>query len=243
MPVFSNSYQITRNGIDLQITPSGLKEFADLFIRDAKIIERCSEQFVLDLYVSGLNPAVVIEEIQALERRDKQSRTKPESKFTRPPLKGIWHKHFFSSHFLPQNMLLAYDNGRIDRKIEQVLAKYEGMERTVENCRAVAREVTQGSSDLYNHRRDQNRLTGEWIVFIKHENLNYYMCIDLHISDDQNIYDKVILACEKDFPELKKVVENYAEGEPKLAYHVNENKVTITEYSSNGDTTSKTYSF
>ncbi|EGR0143991.1 hypothetical protein ACI1G1_003448 [Vibrio cholerae] len=214
MPVFSDSYQVTHNGVDLQITPSDLKEFADVFIRDANVIERCSERFVLDLYVyantSGLNPAIVIEEVQALESSDKQSKTKPELMFTRQPLKGLWHKHFFSRHFLAQNMLLAHGNGRIDRKIEQVFAKYEGIEGTVDNFRALVREVRQGSSDLYKDRQDQSRLTGEWIVFIKHEGLNYYICIDFHLSGDQNIYNKVLLACEKDFPELKQVVENYA---------------------------------
>ncbi|PMG96788.1 hypothetical protein [Vibrio lentus] len=214
MPVFSDSYQVTNNGVDLQITSSDLKGFADFFIPDANVRERCSERFILDLYVyantSGLNPAVVIEEIQALESADKQSRTKPESMFTRKPLKGLWHKHFFSSHFLAQNMLLAHGNGRIDREIEQVLAKYEGMERTVENCMAVAREVSQSSSGLFHDRQNNNRLTGEWIVFIKHESKNYYVCIDFHLNDDENVYGKVLLACEKDFPELKQVVENYA---------------------------------
>ena len=214
MPVFSNSYQVTHNGVDLKITSSDLEEFFGLFIRYENIIDRCSEQFFLDLYVyaktSGLNPEVVMEEVQTLERPDKQSKTKPEIMFTRRPLKGLWHKHFFSSHFFAQNILLAHGNGRFDRKMEQVFANNEGMEATVENCMAVVREVKQGSSDLYNHRRDQNRLTGEWIVFIKHEGLNYYMCIDVHLNDgDQNIYDKVLLACEKDFPELRPVVENY----------------------------------
>ncbi|MPX98030.1 hypothetical protein EHW61_15455 [Salinivibrio sp. VYel6] len=214
MPVFSNSYKVTHNGVDLQISSNDLKGFANSFITDANVIGRCSERFILDLYVyantSGLNPTVVIEEIQALESPEKQSRTKTESMFQRQPLKGLWHKHFFSSHFLPQNMLLAHGNGRIDKKIEQVFSKYQGMEDTEENYRAITREIRQESSDLYNHRQGQNRLTGEWIVFVKHKSQNYYMCIDSHANDDQNVYDKVILACEKDFPALKQVVENYS---------------------------------
>lgn len=214
MSRFKNSYLIDHKGKCFTVTSSDLDSFSRAFVTDEKVRSRCSERFLLDLYVyaetDGLNPAVVIEEITNLDANSEQSRTKPASVFSRLPLKGLWHKHFFSSHFIAKNMQIANGKGNIEAIVEQVFKNYEGMDKTVDNCFAVAKEIAAGNQRLFDNRAGNDQLTGEWIVFAKVDNLNYYLCLEFHGSDDQTIYDKVIAACKNDFEELVPIIESYA---------------------------------
>lgn len=214
MPIFNKSYKITHKGVDLHIGSDDLEAFAKIYFRGLPVLERCTEKFIFDLYVyahtSGLNPLVVLDEIRSLENPNVFTRTKPATMFTRLPLKGIWHKHFYSSHFLVQNMQIAQSGGRLENAIGQVLKKHEDIESTDENWKVVAKEISQETMGLFHQRKERSCLTGEWIVYIKHESNNYYMCINFHANDDVSIYDDVLISCQQDFPHLIEIVKNYA---------------------------------
>jgi len=211
---FTNTYQIEHSNEVITVTPADLEAFSVLSIRDENIRVRCSERFLLDLYVyaktAGLNPSMIFEELRALECTVTESRTKQEAKFSRLPLKGLWHKHFFSSHFIPKNMQIANSRGSLESVIEKEFGKYEGLDNTVENCKALARGIVLGNQELFENRAERNQLTGEWIVFAKINAENYYMCIELHETDDHIIYEKVIKACKENFEHLVPVIESYA---------------------------------
>jgi hypothetical protein len=70
--------------------------------------------------------------------------------------------------------------------------------------------ITQEMIDELTHRvihepvetRDaQKKLTGEWIVYLRHEGKNYYLCCNTHEAGDQFIYDRME-NCVRDFPDL-----------------------------------------
>jgi hypothetical protein len=214
MAKFENTHQIEYNGKVITILPNQLEAFSNRFINDSDILNKCSERFLLDLYVlsneGGFNPGMIVEELIALESQDKQSQMKSEIQFSRLPLKGLWHTHFFSSRFIAKNMLIANSRGKIDSVIKSVLKKYDGVDRTVENCSKIAREICLGNQGLFDKRSDNNQLTGEWIVYAKVHSKNYYMCIDCHSTADQIIYNKVIKACKADFESILSEVESYA---------------------------------
>ncbi|MBF4485597.1 hypothetical protein [Flavobacterium sp. CSZ] len=46
------------------------------------------------------------------------------------------------------------------------------------------------------------KLTGEWLIYKRHNNINYYFCLAKHNEGDQEIYDNKILKCFQEFPEL-----------------------------------------
>lgn len=46
------------------------------------------------------------------------------------------------------------------------------------------------------------KLTGEWLIYKRHNNINYYLCLAKHNEGDQEIYDNKILQCFQEFPEL-----------------------------------------
>ena len=51
-----------------------------------------------------------------------------------------------------------------------------------------------------------NKLTGEWIVFAKHQGQNYYLCLTNHESGDENIAQSIKSACVPQFSFLNTYV-------------------------------------
>ncbi|HDM8245867.1 TPA: hypothetical protein P0E24_005067 [Vibrio campbellii] len=168
----------------------------------------------MDLYVhayaSDINPESILCELRALENNDFASKTKPATQFRRLPLKGLWHKHFYTAQFMPQNRLNAHRGGRLESEITRVFNEFDEskFDSKLEAYKAISLEIALASERLGNEREDENLLTGEWIVFAKHESKNYYFCVAPHHSDEK-IYAQVIKSCGMDFPNLTEVIENY----------------------------------
>ncbi len=51
-------------------------------------------------------------------------------------------------------------------------------------------------------RKNQGKLTGEWIVFAKHGSQNYYLTLDIHTAGDQKIHDEIRSMAYVEFPFL-----------------------------------------
>lgn len=45
-------------------------------------------------------------------------------------------------------------------------------------------------------------LRGEWIVFKKHKGKKYYLCLASHYEDDKTIFERKLMKCLTEFPEL-----------------------------------------
>lgn len=193
--------------------PSGVREvghdelsdFANLVGLTKNINGRFSWQFAMDLFalleVEGIDPAYIVTEIRHLEEGT-QSRTKPEEEFKHPPLRGLWHKHFFSARFLPAN--IAIEHGK--KGVAKILASKNLSVQTEEDARLlsieIAREIVTGA---FEQRSERQALTGEWIVFAKHDGQNYYLraCKHSDPSNDQKLYNEIEQACFRQFPFLK----------------------------------------
>lgn len=52
-------------------------------------------------------------------------------------------------------------------------------------------------------REAAGKLTGEWIIYVKHAGKNHYLCISGHDTPDQVIYDRIGEHAAKDFPDVK----------------------------------------
>lgn len=131
------------------------------------------------------------------------------SEFKHPPLKGLFKAHFFDEHFLMRNLInhwgLQFDNRskfesmylRVKEEEENNPSKHSWQGRLVH-------EFVIGG---YEDRARQSKLTGEWIIFAKHNNQNYYLCISTHTkshTEDHNIYNFLTLLCEHEYPFLLK---------------------------------------
>lgn len=189
----------------LILTDQQLSEFSDRLGLCDDLRQRISELFLLDLFVYewefGVEPFEVIAEIRNLEKGDGNTKTKPATEFKHPPLAGLWHKHFFSAHFLVQNMCNALNRGTLAVLVEQVFNPGEPT-ITQEMCRELSHRMTHEPVEA---RARKKMLTGEWIVFAKHGCRNYYLCLSRHEAEDQLIADRIKENCVREFPFIKTI--------------------------------------
>lgn len=153
------------------------------------------------MYVTefGVSPHDVIEELQNLENGDGNTETKLATEFRRPPLASLWHKHFFSHHFLITNIQNALKGGKLDRLVNDVMNPSKSTIITKEMISELAHRVTH---EPVEERANNQKLTGEWIVFAKEGGKNYYLCLNTHNAGDQQIADRIKNNCIREFPFL-----------------------------------------
>jgi hypothetical protein len=201
------SYTFTFNvhvGSDTRtITQDELGEYAQWVGLDRVAPDRYSWLFVLDLLlneqVNGVDPFGVVDEIKALEAGESRLGTKPASEFTHEPLRGLWHKHYFSAHFVGKNIQNHFAGRRLDRFIRKIFDPAKSPIVT----REMIEEFAHGfAHEPLEHRAEAERLTGEWIIFAKHEEQNYYLCLATHTSGDEAIFARIASACFRQFPFL-----------------------------------------
>ena len=66
----------------------------------------------------------------------------------------------------------------------------------------VSRNLASAVVGLYAERSRDQRLTGEWIVYARHEGRNYYLCLARHDEEDATIFDRIKNGCVDEFPFL-----------------------------------------
>ena len=190
------------------ITEENLAEYAQYIGLDRIASGRCSWLFLMNLFlfdkINGIDPKLVVDEIEVLEGQKSGIGTKPATQFKKDPLKGLWHKHFFSAHFVPRNLRNQLGKDGIKNLVEDVLDPAKSPVVTVDMVNELSRRVVIESLEK---REEQDKLTGEWIIFTKYEDKNYYLCISTHKEGDQAIYDQIKSICFQQFPFLEKCSE------------------------------------
>lgn len=185
------------------VTSDDLKGYAKAIHLDLYAAGRYSSLFVLNLLsyerLYGINPFQVVDEIRTLEDSARVTRTKPASQFTRDPLKGLWHKHFFCSRFMAHNMMNHLSGGKLEKLVNEVLDPNKSPVVTEGMIRELSHRVT---VEAFEERASDGNLTGEWIVFAKHEEKNYYLCLATHHTGDESIFNSIRAACWPQFPFL-----------------------------------------
>lgn len=130
------------------------------------------------------------------------------SQFGQLPLKGFYKAHFFDARFLVKNLINHWglefkDSPKFNSLFARVIEEEEKSPSKFGWQGRLAHEMTVVG---YEERAKKNKRTGEWIIFAKHNNLNYYLCISRHSSpnskEDQEIYDFLKLLCEHKYPFL-----------------------------------------
>jgi mRNA-degrading endonuclease YafQ of YafQ-DinJ toxin-antitoxin module len=199
----SRIYTVSLKDSEVKVTDEQLSAFSSMYSISKKIRSRISELLWLDLYIYdqefGVSPDDVLREIKNLESSEADPQTKHASQFSHKPLKGLWHKHFFSAHFVPHNISNALKGGVLQKLVNEELDPSKSP------------TITKGMIDDLSHRiihepierrANDNKLTGEWIVFAKHNQNNYYLCCNTHDAGDQMIFDRINTHCQRDFPFL-----------------------------------------
>jgi hypothetical protein len=145
----------------------------------------------------------VIQELEGIGRGCKQR----VDQFKHLPLKGFWKAHFFDARFIPRNLMnhwgLGIENSPKFNALCATIAAEEEKFPSKGGWQArLAYAMTIGA---YEERASKHGLTGEWLIFSKHNDQNYYLCISRHTSkeEDQHVYNSLQTICEREYPFLK----------------------------------------
>lgn len=153
------------------------------------------------------DPSAVLLELDRLEGHSRGISTKNEAPFRKNgPLARVWHKHFFSARHLLKNLNIRWNasgggNGALDQIINEVASEHgEDPERW--QARLAHRLVVEAFED----RAGAQRLTGDWIIYGKHEGSNYYLDLATHEEaqayGDEKLLDKLRAGSAAEFPFL-----------------------------------------
>lgn len=142
---------------------------------------RISLALALRLVGHPADRSAVVSEIDSLEGVRPPTRAKPAQQFKHAPLAPLWHKHFFSPRHLFRNIGERWNlaRGRGNRDLDAVLseiatdygtdpAMWPGM---------LAHRLNVGGLE---ERAQAQRLTGDWIIFAKYHDQNFYLDLATH---------------------------------------------------------------
>ena len=187
--------------------------FSHDFSLDEDLYNRISILFWLKLYIfvrtRTMDVFPIIDEVKSLENishfsmsgQEYNSVTKDSGQFKHPPLRGLWHKHFFTAQFLAQNILKAHaKKGAGKRRMEKFFTEHEGAEIDQTILGLLADEMTTGA---FKDTLDQKKLTGEWVVFSHNSGKNYYLTCSFHNRDHWLDYEEIKQFCVPEFPHLR----------------------------------------
>ena len=186
------------------ISSEELTRFEQLLHLDKIAPGRCSQLLIAELMLwnefYGHEPFQVTDQIKALENTDSTSTTKPPTEFRRKPLKGLWHKHFFDAHFVGHNLSNEWKAGKkLENMIKEVFESAESEVITEDMMSEVSHRLIQGAMES---RDEEKRLTGEWIVFDKHDDGNRYLCLARHADGDEAIHAKLKALVFPEYPDM-----------------------------------------
>ena len=192
------------DGTEIHALESTLTEFAADVGLDSIAPGRYSKLFAFKLWlyahIEGIEIPFILEELKALEGLpDKTIATKPATLFTRLPLKGLWHKHFFSARFVGHNIATHMLGKRLEEAVRSIFDPARSPTVTREMVEELAHAVSHGALE---ERESQGRLTGEWIVFAQHQGQNYYLTLATHTTEDQKTFDEIVSMAYAEFPFL-----------------------------------------
>lgn len=186
-----------------------LAEYANFYGLENLIPGRYSWLFVFNLMMlerkNGIAPFEIIDEIKNLEGVGPPLQTKPASEFKGAHLKGLWHKHFFAANLsiLAHNIFNQLAGGKLEKLVTGIFDPNKSPVVTKEMIGELSHRVVVESLE---DRAADSKLTGEWIVFAKHQGQNYYLCLTTHESGDENIAQSIKAACLPQFPFLNTYV-------------------------------------
>lgn len=175
---------------------------------DAPYAERVSLGFAVSLACLGTERGEdhhVLHEINVLEGLASNSSTKEPTQFRRPPLHPFWHKHFSTPRHLTRNMgerwgLKESGNRDFSAIVDKAAAEYGDQPELWQKW--LAYQVWMGGLD---DRVAAQRMTGDWIIFAKHEGQNFYLGLATHDEghrDPDALYQKLRGGSAFEFPFL-----------------------------------------
>jgi hypothetical protein len=206
--------------IEETMTREDLCGFAAMCGLRAETHLRCSTLFLAELYLRARTaltlgyPAKIIFEVQTMEGYGRASQTKEATQFKHSSLRGLWHKHYLTEDGFAVNTMLGLGGPSLKR-IRDLVEQQRRAGATHFTAADVPRLAT-AVAGTFARRAARAQLTGDWIVYAKHECQQYYLCLGTHSDDDdydQMLRSRILQTCAIEFPFLEMLMSNNAPHE------------------------------
>lgn len=186
-------------GVRVSLTLEQVAAFKREVLRERPYSDRVSFALAVrlaEMWVGRGDYFSVLDQLDFLEGTRKTSAAVAGTQFKRPPLHPLWHIHAWSARHLPRNLIVRWGldrdgNRDFDRLMEEVEAEC-GDDSEMWSGMLVDRLVFGGfqsrarkgpAATIREHAPHERRgygLTGDWIIYGKHEGQNYYMDLATH---------------------------------------------------------------
>ena len=174
-------------------------------IRNAVFSSLIIKQLQTGLSTGRFDAGAVVDVIKQIQTGKLKSK-KGIRQFKGNILKGFSYAHWFEARFIAQNLLNYWEmsSGR-SRKFENMLNEsFEAAgvkEGDLITKEAISR-LTHNMIEGFFEKSKENALTGEWIIFYQADDKNIYLTVAEHGEKDEDIYVRMALGCENDYPYL-----------------------------------------
>lgn len=205
-------FTLQRDGQDVT---DELTQFARMFGLDRAAPGRYSMLLLLHLYggckSGSVHPWKVVREISTLEGFGPPSRLKPPIQNKHPPLKGLWHKHYQQGGTCSFAMnidkaMKRYGIPYAKQKVKEATDAGELRYFAVEDIKPIVHDVLH--NNFVQLGKDQS-VSGEWLLFAKHEGKNYYLSLATHDeSQHAQVRQAIDAVCCREFLFLPALLAN-----------------------------------
>lgn len=174
----------------------GIEELLQLSMSSGRYSQLFARQLCMGVISRTLHVHMIVDEIAMLEGRagNRQSITKPEKQLDKPPLTGLWHKHFMQPAFIWRNLENYWKPERRREQLSELPPEHLGHHMVIEGYLGRTGNAPPGEEQ-------EPRATGEWIVYAKHNGRNYYLTLGHH-RRDRTVW-RLCQACAAEFSELE----------------------------------------
>jgi hypothetical protein len=154
-----------------------IREWLDLKLRSG----RYAHGFLAELAAGAVNRTLhvhaIYDEIGKLEGSDPRPSLTKKPRKMRPPLDGVWHKHYFDPGSIPRNLIDESERMVKDGRWEAMLAPHYG-----KYVHEFIGEIMHSMVvEPYERRARDRRITGEFIVYERRDDgSNYYLTLGKH---------------------------------------------------------------
>ncbi|QQO19484.1 hypothetical protein JJB98_06005 [Bradyrhizobium diazoefficiens] len=188
------------------LTLEQLAQLKSEVLGHAPYAARVSLALIVRLACNSNDFLPVLRQIDALEDLKARTTVKEEQQFKYPPLFPLWHAHYFASRHTLRNIGERWNisrgegNSALKASISAV-AERHGHDPDKWPGVLLHRIFIEGMTE----RANANRLTGDWIIFAKHDGENYYLDLAQHeeaegpIKSDQ-LMQKLRAGSAAEFP-------------------------------------------
>lgn len=212
----SSQFKATRS--DGSDATSELLSFAKAIGLESIAAGRYSFLLLLELFGSArsgmLNPAKIVSQIRFLEGIEAANQLKAATLFKHPPLQGLWHQHYLEDGL--QSVAHNIQKGIKQFGLPWFAQKIADAKASGEEKYVTGADVAQIAHDavVSNWQRlaDNEALTGEWLIFAKHQGRNYYLILGKHNSGDDLLRSQIDAVCLQEFPFLKNILYAQSSG-------------------------------